>query len=109
MRERAFYYRGNRRLDPSRLDPAGTLGPRLEDSRKEILMQRIRNSPLNLLDGIKIDYATMIDRVLVVRSCKGKRLLTCRNNFVSFINSTTMIKFGWYKTSVINTKRTKLN
>lgn len=72
MRERAFYYHGNRRLDPSRLDPAGTLGRRLEDSRKEILMQRIRNSPLNLLDGIKIDYVTMIDRIPAVRSYKEK-------------------------------------
>lgn len=88
MRERAFYYRGNRRLDPSRLDPVGTLGRRLKDSRKEILMQRIRNSPLNLLDGTKIDYATMIDRV------RGKGLLTNRNRFLpSFIKSTTRIKF----------------
>lgn len=27
MRERAFYYRGNRRLNPSRRDPAGTFRP----------------------------------------------------------------------------------
>lgn len=61
-------------------------------------MQRIRNSPLNLLDGIKIDYATMIDRVPAVRSCERKRLLTCQNrSLVLFINSTTIIKFGWCK------------
>ena len=27
MRERAFYYRGNRRLNPSHRDPAGTFWP----------------------------------------------------------------------------------
>lgn len=71
MRERAFYYRGNRRLDPSRLDLAAPEHSALgwEDSRKEILMQRIRDSPLDLLDGIKIDLRNHD------RSCKGKRIV----------------------------------
>lgn len=79
------------------LDPAGTLGPRLEDSRKEILMQRIRDSPLDLLDGIKIDYATTIDRVPAVRSCKGEKdylQIKADPLFRLLSYSITMIKFG---------------
>lgn len=69
MRERAFYYRGNRRrLEPPRLDPGRNTRPsfgRLAERDFDAANQR--NSPINLLDGTKIDYATMIDRVPAVK------------------------------------------
>lgn len=67
MRERAFYYRGNRRLNPSRRDLAGTFRPSAGRGA-EISVQRIRDGPLDTLDGIKMDYRAMIDRVLATKS-----------------------------------------
>jgi len=85
MRERAFYYRGNRRLNPSRRDLAGTFWP-LEKTQKEISMQRIRDGPLDTLDGVKMDYCAMIDRVFATKLHKEKICLPARRTSFLLLN-----------------------
>lgn len=43
-------------------------GPWLEEAQKEISVQRIKDGPLDTLDGVKMDYHAMINRAPVIKS-----------------------------------------